>query len=428
MENMTDSTWIQIWHDIKDGGAAFYIFLALFFITSFKEQFKDIFKAVFDLLTFRLLKKKQMQVEYTKKDIDNHPLFKQLNFWLDYGIDAIHFKGTFQLGNIGNIHSHPETEDYYLAKEGIAKDLIRTKFELIKTMYTEFVADHDFNNVGTTTLKKYLHEFFNKCRTAQYNKLCKTIPEIFLQKYVTLEKPSTDCLLSTIETYFEPTFEIDNTTRIYLALTAIETYLNNVFNNISTTVNAINGDLNGIEYNGKVIGFSSDKKLKPPHSTYPMIVLEMLTNIMAEFRCSRAYVHKFYNVDDNGDYYNSLISCVYEHVAKGVTSELIHLQKLCANRDLDAIRLLCDGTIIASDISKFNSQTIEQLNRRGIKGVIMVPIFNYGKLDGLLMLDYLSLDAFHKSSNNPEIDEKLLNYAQKIAPYIIYPKDFNFSM
>jgi MGT family glycosyltransferase len=48
------------------------------------------------------------------------------------------------------------------------------------------------------------------------------------------------------------------------------------------------------------------------------------------------------------------------------------------------------------------------------------------KLDGALCIDYISVEKFESVSEMDTLDDILNNYSKEFAPYIIYPKNFNF--
>ena len=81
---------------------------------------------------------------------------------------------------------------------------------------------------------------------------------------------------------------------------------------------------------------------------------------------------------------------------------------------------------IAADISKFGSNTIERFNARGVKGIIIAPIFNEDKLDGALCIDYISVEKFENNARAKDLDTRLKSYTESLAPYIVYPQNYKF--
>ena len=48
------------------------------------------------------------------------------------------------------------------------------------------------------------------------------------------------------------------------------------------------------------------------------------------------------------------------------------------------------------------------------------------KIDGVLCVDFISIEKFNMAINDHDLDEKLQKYAQSFAPYIIYPDGYKF--
>ena len=97
-----DSGCILIWKDFKDLGTSFLEILTIFSLVYFKEQICGLFKAIINKLTF-----KKTSLSYTKKDLLKHPIFRNLDYWLNTGIDAIKLKNNFLT----------DEEDYMANKE-----------------------------------------------------------------------------------------------------------------------------------------------------------------------------------------------------------------------------------------------------------------------------------------------------------------------
>ena len=81
---------------------------------------------------------------------------------------------------------------------------------------------------------------------------------------------------------------------------------------------------------------------------------------------------------------------------------------------------------IAANISKFGANTIERFNSRGVKGIIIAPIYNEGKIDGALSIDYISDEKFEMVSEMKNLDDKLKQYTEMFSSYIVYPVNYKF--
>lgn len=421
MENFTsDSGWIVIWNDIKDGGLPLTIFLSMLVMWFLKPYISNIFTFIGKLLTKKLSKECK---EYTTADVRCHPVFKDLEFWLSIGVKSLNFSSINNYRK--QLDYHIESKEYMIAKEEIAKDVLTIKFSIIREYIELFLKDHNIETLNLESARTYLLTYLRKCEIKQHAEMIDAkIPAEFLKKYFIYEKMSSDLFYQTVESYLnEDAFnDLSVVTRLYLVFTTINNYLTDTYNNMIFTVNAINGDLNGVEYKGNVIGEKKEKVLQPPHSTFVYSANEILSTIMSEFGASRATLIKYYT-NNQGVYVHS---AVYETYNMGVMPMLSKIQNIPNNLETDTLEILKNGTIISVDISKFNNHIIERLTHRGINAVIIVPLFDGNEFSGTLMLDYLSIEKYNLYKDLPNIDEKLYKYAKEVAPFISYPKNYQF--
>lgn len=419
MENFThDSGWIVIWEDIKNGGVPLLIFSGMMIMWFLKSHINNIF-----LFLGRLITKKidNSVKEYSALDVKNHPVFRDLEFWLTVGVKSL------RMYNINSqyptIHDHVESPEYLKAKEDIAKDILVIKYQIIKEYIELFLKENPIDHLNLETLRSSLLTYLHKCEIKQHSEMLdQKIPSEFLKKYFVYEKMSSDLFYQTIEGYLnEGAFNnLNVTTRLYLVFSAINSYLTNCYNNMIYTVAVINGDLNGVEYKGHIIGKKKQKILQPPHSTFVYPVKEKLTSILSEFHASRVSLMKYYTNSDN-EYVHS---AVYEVCAPGIMPVLANIQNIPNNMEMDVIDILKHGTIISVDVSKFNNNIIERLSQRGVDAVILAPIFEGNEFSGILVLDYVSLEEYNKCKDNPCLDAILSKYAKELTTYISYPKNY----
>ena len=71
------------------------------------------------------------------------------------------------------------------------------------------------------------------------------------------------------------------------------------------------------------------------------------------------------------------------------------------DREKNILNIMKTNGNIAANISKFGANTIERFNARGVKGIIIAPIYNEGKIDGALSIDYISDEKFEMISEMP---------------------------
>jgi len=415
---MEQSTLLVLWNDVKNGGTSLYIlcfFVLMYFLKPYVQNILTFFG---NLIKGKVEKKTK---EYTVQDVKNHPIFKDLDFWLDVGIKSL------KMNNI-NINypltriAHKESEDYLKAKEEIAKDILTIKFTTIKEYLQMFLEENPLENIDLDSIRAHFEKYVAKCEIKQYNKMTEAkIPEEFLKKYYIYERMALDLLKNNMTGVLsERAFDLSPISRIYLALTALNNYLAESYNTMLFAVFTINGDLNGTEYKGNIIGKKKQEILQPPNSTLVMPAREKLAKMLYEFGASRVILLKYF--EKNKELYHS---AVYEVCARGVTSVLESLQHVSSMSELDTINILKNNTIISVEISKFNNHLMERLSARGDNAIVLVPVIDDNNLIGLLVLDYISVEEFN-ARHMDRHDKKLKEYAKDLVPYITYPEDYQF--
>lgn len=408
VEPLDNNTILTIWSDISQGGVSFWIFMVLFNLTFFKEQWINAVKYVFN----KLFAKKD-RPSYTKKDLMKHPIFNDLEYWLTLGIEALHIKDNV----------HPDEDDYINNKEKMAKEVIRIKYETMREALKAFVQEIDLDNLDNDVACAYLMDMLIKENIAQKRRFNERgIPQKFLNKFYMISDISKQIIYNAIKTFFSNNCDSTTSTKMYMAFNTLDGYLNVIFNDLCETVNTINGDLKAEIFDGKPMGqISRIKMLRPPHPTYTMIVKEKLESILKELDGSRAMICKYFEKD--GEHYHSVI---YETTIAGVTSEIMNIQMINDAQEKNILRIMEESGNIATDISKFDTKTIERFNARGVKAIILVPIYNDDKIDGSLSIDFLSLEHFENTIRDKGLDKKLKEYANSFADYIQYPSNYEF--
>ena len=404
-----DNNWLYIWNDIKNFGTGFWSFFILVSFYMFRDQLKDLVKILINKLSFKKVKK-----EYTKKDLINHPIFQDLEYWLNTGIDALRIPENI----------HPD-EDFYISnKEKMAKEVIRIKYTTMRDTLKKFIEETDIDNLDSEVACTYLINCLVKEGITQKRKFNERgIPLKFLNKFYVISDISKKIIYNSIKNFFSQSNEATTGTKMYMALNTLDGYLNIVFNDLCETMSTINGDLKTEMFDGKPMGEPVKSILRPPHPTYPMIVKEKLDEILREFNGSRAMVSKYYEKD--GEHYHSGL---YESTITGVTSELLQIQNVSDDKEKDILNIMKEAGNIAADISKFGASTIARFNNRGVKAIIIAPIYNNDRIDGALSIDYISIEKFDILMKNKDfnIDAKLKKYTEELAPYIAYPKNYQF--
>lgn len=407
LPNLThDSGWLQIWQDIRYFGPSFWVFIIIFVLAYFKEPIVQLCK----LGVKNIFKDKELN--YSKKDIIKHPIFKDLDYWLNIGICAIRLKNNL----------HPEEEDYINNKEKMAKEVIRIKYETTKESLKTFVEETDIDNLDADVACQYLLDCLTKNSITQKQRFIERgISPKFLNKFYLITDMTEKSIFSAIKNFFIRGCGLNTASKMYVALNTIDGYLNVIFNNLIDTIESINGDLKDELFDGEPMCKSYKCSLKPPHPTYSMIVKEKLDEVLRDLNGSRAMISKYFIKDD--EHYHS---AVYESTIVGVTQEINNIQYVSDDKEKNILNIMRTNGNIAANISKFGANTIERFNARGVKGIILAPIYNEGKIDGVLSIDYISDEKFESVSKMKNLDDKLKQYTDMFASYIVYPNHYKF--
>ena len=402
-----DSGWLIIWNDIKDFGPSFWVFFSIFSLMYFKEQIVGLLKAIIHRLT-----RKNHEMHYTKKDLLKHPIFKDLEYWLSIGIKALRLKNNF----------HPEEEDYINNKERMAKEVLRIKFETTRESLKTCIEEIDIDNMDSDVACSYLMDCLTKNGITQKQRFIERgISPKFLNKFYLLTDFTEKSIFAAVRNFFVRGCELTAASKMYVAFNTLDGYLNVIYNNLIDTIDSINGDLKDELFDGEPMCKSFHCTLKAPHPTYPMIVKEKLDEVLRDFNGSRAFVIKYFEKDNE-----TFHSAIYESAIKGVTSEIENIQMISDDLEKNVTNIMKEVGNIAADISKFGANTIERFNARGVKGIIIAPIYNEDKLDGALCIDYISVEKFENNAKDKDLDFRLKDYTSALAPYIVYPQNYKF--
>jgi len=400
--------WLSIWNDIKNFGPSFYVFLIVFILWAYKQHIIDFANKLFDFFT-----NKKTTLKFTHKQLAKHQIFKDLDYWLTIGIKAIKLKV--------RIHKDDE-EEYARNKEKMAKEVLRIIFETFKESLTKFIEDNDFDNMDEEVACAYLMDTLTKNDITERQKYIERgISEKFIHKFSVINDMGNKLIYTAVRNIFHKGSALNTPTKMYLAFNTLDGYLNIIFNNLTDAIDTINGDLKSETFDGEPMYRGYKARLKPPHSTYTMIVREKLQEALSETLASRINVIKGFEKDGT-----QFHSSIYEVVKTGVTYESSNIQMINDDAEKNVVNILKNEGIIAADISKFDDLTIERFNSRGVKGIIIAPIVIDDKLDSAIVFDYMSKESFEKFSNNKDLDSIINSYVEFMKPYVIYPENYKF--
>lgn len=416
-QQLSEGFLTLLWQSIQNGGPQFWIFLIIFILILYKAEIPNLIKGLWssicwigkNIFFLKYLSKKekacQQIILYNKETLINHQLFKDLHYWLTVGINTIKITDN-------------------KAKEVIAKDIFKIYSENSKNILLELIKNNNFENMTNDELKiLFKREIEKNNSNIVYQARLEGIPELFLQKFFMVSESFQALKNSVIDTVLSNDFSADNYTKLNIILNVINGTIGTIFHTLTTTVKSINGDLNGLEYKGFIIGYKPDNILLPPTGTDVEIVNSKLKELMFSLNASRAYIYKFHpECVFNKGYH----SCVYEVVNAGISKEKIKLQKLH-----NTFLSIADDTspnIMVRLKNESDTLLAERMNQRGIYALAHILLYNNKeKADGMLVINWSSKDSYEQAIKENQIDSKLHFYGELLQSYIIYPADYNFN-
>lgn len=394
---------LTIWNDVKDFGPSFWAFIILFIIVSYKEHLINWCSTLLGLFV-----RNKKELKFTTKQLAKHQIFKDIEYWLNIGIKAIQLKSS--------LHQNDDEEDYVKNKEKMAKEVLRINFEVTLDTLTKFVAENDLDNMDEDVACAYLMDALTKNDITILQKYIERgISKRFIHKFSVINNMGKQLIFSSIKNIFQKGCTLDTPTKVYLAFNSLDGYLNVIFNNMAETIDTINGDLKGETFDGEPMCRSFKTRKKPPHPTYSVIVEEKLEELLLLLYASRISVIKYFKEGEDRFH-----SSIYEVVRNGVTSEIENMQYIDENAEKNILHVMEKNGIIAAKINKFDGTTLERFVARGLKGIIIAPIYNDNIIDGALVIDYISEQSFEKACSFDDLDDIIKSYTEFLAPYIVY--------
>ena len=410
-EQIPESLMTAVWQSIQNGGTEFWIFLVLFIIVIFRNDIpslvKDfgagiawIIKNIF-MLKFNKKDKNKYKNVYNKESLINHQVFKDLEYWKTIGINTIKITDN-------------------KAKEMIAKDIFIIFANSAYNSLKNFINTYDIGNMSSDELKSaFKRELEKHYANMLYNARQEGIPELFLQKYFMVSEGFQGLRNASVDTLLSNDFEADNFVKIHLIYSVINGTISTIFHNLSATVKSINGDLNGLEYKGVIIGYKKDEVLLPPHGVDIQMVESKMKELMYTLNGSRCYVYKFIPYED---FELGFHSCVYEVVNAGISREKNKLQKL-HNTFLEVY----DDTnknVVIKVRNDCNELLKERFKQRGIYAGAYILLFNEQEQpDGMLVVNWSGKDGYEQAIKDGLIEQTMHFYADLLQSYIVYPDD-----
>lgn len=383
-----------IWHDMitTPWGALLGIVVLMLFL--FKEQIREVISFI--------LKRKSItygKSEYSKKDVLNHPIFRDLDYWINKGISLVKIEKSY-------------------AKELIMKDVLQIKFHVIKELLTNNIKNDIIDNMGNYDLKKFFQEMFRDMGAQQVLGWRNAgIPEAFIAKYLTIQQLGQEVVHNTIKVFLSSAIDATNYTKCYLILSVLDAQLTNVYANAVSTALSLNGDLNGVIYKGVIIGAS--------HTSYAIdapvseeLITSRLDELLSKVHCSRAAVVLFHDYPET-DPFDGKFSIVYEQCSPGVASEKRDVQYMPSYLLNEFKEPFLNGKLVSGTVMDFDYSVNKIMQQHGTEVLAMYPLKDEGSLKGFIKLNWISRNKYKSDIETIDLLEELKNSSEDIKKLLL---------
>jgi len=127
-----------------------------------------------------------------------------------------------------------------------------------------------------------------------------------------------------------------------------------------------------------------------------LLINDGLSELLDNTSADRAYIFRFHNgVTYYTGSHKSRMSCDYEVVARGISSEAQRLQNIPTALYIDWISEVIANRMIHPDVNKVSdSRARQSLIQQGIKGLAVMPYYREGNLVALIGVDYVTAKDF----------------------------------
>lgn len=383
-----------IWHDMitTPWGALLGIVIIILFL--FKEQIREIISFIMKHKSASYGKS-----EYSKKDVLNHPIFRDLDYWINKGIKLVKIEKSY-------------------AKELIMKDVLYIKFNVIKDLLTNAIKNDTIDSMNNDDLKKFFQDLFRDIDAQQVIGWRNAgIPEVFIKKYLTVQRMGQEVVQNTIKVFLSSAINVTTYTKCYLILSVLDAQLTNVYANAVSTALSLNGDLNGTIYKGVIIGTSSTMyALDEPISED--LIISRLDELLSKVHCSRAGVVLFHAYPSD-DPFDGKFSIVYEQCSPGVSVDKKDVQYMPAYL-LNEFKVPFDnGEIVTGTIFDFDYGVGEIMREHGTEVLVAYPLKDDSTLKGFIKLNWLSKSKYQSDIKQVDLLKELQDSAEDIKKLLL---------
>ena len=383
-----------IWHDMitTPWGALLGIVILILFL--FKEQIREIIAFI--------MKRKSItygKSEYSKKDVLNHPIFRDLDYWINKGIKLVKIEKSY-------------------AKELIMKDVLQIKFNVIKDLLTNNIKNDTIDNMSNYDLKKFFQELFRDMDAQQVLGWRNAgIPEVFIKKYLTIQRMGQEIVQNTIKVFLSNAIDATNYTKCYLILSVLDAQLTNVYANAVSTALSLNGDLNGTIYKGVIIGTSNTMyAIDAPISEE--LIVSRLDELLSKVHCSRAGVILFHEYPAE-DPFDGKFSIVYEQCSPGVAVDKRDVQYMPAYLINEFKEPFEKGEMVTGTIFDFDYGVGKLMREHGTEVLVVYPIKDDSTLKGFIKLNWISKNKYQTDIKQVDLLKELQDSSEDIKKLLL---------
>lgn len=361
--------------------------------------FRDSIKSGIDLLLKRSSDAHFKKETFTESDVANHPIFRDLRYWLEKGVNLVKIERSY-------------------AKELIMKDVLTIKFNVIQDLLNIFIKNLDFKTLTLIELKTRVHNLIRDINSQKVLSWRNSgIPEIFIKKYLAVDQLSTEFMYSTVKVFLSNEVDTDLCTRVYVILSILETNLASIYANAVSTALSLNGDLNGTVYKGVIIGAKHEKYAVPNPSNKEAIEAK-LEDLLIKCDATRVAVLLFHDYPGYNAF-SGKFSSVYEKCAPGIESAIDRLQYIPAYTISNCEKAFQKDEVFIGDCSKVNYSFKELLVQQGTEVVAMYPLKDEITINGFISVSWAFGEKYKDLIEHTSIQEVLKESAKSINNLIL---------
>ena len=186
----------------------------------------------FELKVESLFKNKK---KITQEMLLNHSFFSSMQYWLDVGIEYIRLQDK--------------------GRQEIVKDFLRIKFIAFRDAMVGVIKNPKVEEMHREELRCYMMDVFTETIGLYEQRAVEAgIPMIFVRKFADWHSPEVKSTKSSVSDICISPFYDYNPLRLNSFLDMLSHALNKTILHAEQTLNSLNGDLSGLEYNGFKVG------------------------------------------------------------------------------------------------------------------------------------------------------------------------------